>query len=246
MTALKYALSGLAVAALTVFFVLFPAAYYRQADARSAAVTVQSITLEHAQQTLTPAQTMRLLYEQGANCIYTASNSQEAGDAVADDCRQIVRELFGSEEESYIATELCGRIDQYTADTVPTIQCMMLYEGEVVVLNLVSVWIDGDLWMCYEQDTLACVELSLYGPVFSDAVGMPNAYTDELEMKGSRIPDYYHDRGLKDGEFNYFAYNSDSGRQLAVGIFGLNTQDAHGLGLPLPRRVHELDSIAAL
>lgn len=61
MKPLKYGLSGLAMAALTLLFLCVPALYYRLTDRETATVSTRDIHLEQTAEPLTPSQALRLL-----------------------------------------------------------------------------------------------------------------------------------------------------------------------------------------
>jgi len=217
---------------LTAFFVWFPTLYHRQESQSRRSLTVTDIGLEHYKTVLTPTETMRLLYDQGANSIYTDVDSQLLPEEILSDCRTIIQDLFGSEEESIMTKILYGTLEGYTTDVIQIKQCMTLYNGEIVILTLVSVWFDW-LYICYEQNSLACVELSLYEIKDEEMVlGESNAFTD-LFAKNDRIFDYYISRGLEAREFNCYAYNMIDRRLAVIGLYGVDTGDPHGIGLPI-------------
>ena len=87
MKTLKYGLSGLVMAALTLLFLCIPTLYYRLTDRENANVSTREIYLEQTADPLTPSQTIRLLHDNACKASPAGETVTISGRWEADDYR---------------------------------------------------------------------------------------------------------------------------------------------------------------
>lgn len=80
MKTLKYGLSGLVMAALTLLFLCIPTLYYRLTDRENANVSTREIYLEQTADPLTPSQTIRLLHDNASTGLFSRVQNNRSTD----------------------------------------------------------------------------------------------------------------------------------------------------------------------
>jgi hypothetical protein len=228
---LKYILAWMATLSLTLLIMFLPNAYRWYADARQFVPQTRDIPVGQTAKILTPGQTMRILYDQAASGIFTEIQNTKADNDYADDCRDILRTVLGSEETSPLTQDLLGILRDSQTTTVTTLRFITVVQEDVVFLELVNAWFD-ELFICYETASKAAVEISVYETGYQKEVGTSNKYSDDMN-RNTAFRDYYHSLGMKDGEFDYWAFNSKTGRIMFVGLFSYNDFDQYVPGLPI-------------
>ena len=216
---LKYVLSGLMVVLLTVSFIVSPDIYYQHMIQSEYQLKIRDIVIEESEQQLSANELFRAFYENFDSGLYSpVGNSKPKEDYLAD-CKRMINDLFGV--DSLLAKMLVQRLDNNEGCTIQTEKFLMLFEGQAVVLNLVSVWIDN-LYFYYIEDLDyakgldAMIQVSVYQ---TDDYYEQNEFSAALDKSAASIVEYYYSFGLKGGEFDYYAVYKDLDVwQLLVGL----------------------------
>lgn len=217
---LKYVLSGFVIVLLTAAFMFSPDIYYYQLKQSEYQPKIHDITVERSEQLLSSNELFRAFLENHGTGIFSAAENSKTTTEYLADCTGILNDMFGGEENSPLTKMLMGQLDSENCE-IQTEKFLTLLEGQAVVLNLVSVSVN-DLYIYYIDDlnyTGINVAVQVWVLNMEDYLGYElNEYSAALDKSVPEIEEYYHSFGLKDGEFDYSAYNSVDGWKLFVGL----------------------------
>lgn len=150
MKTLKYGLSGLVMAALTLLFLCIPTLYYRLTDRENANVSTREIYLEQTADPLTPSQTIRLLHDNASTGLFSRVQNNRSTDEYLAKAPTLIQAVCGP--ASYLTKLLIGRLPGPAAVTVETYRFLTMSGYDVLTRTVVMAYF-GDLYICYNHDT---------------------------------------------------------------------------------------------
>lgn len=222
---LKYSLSALLLVGLTALTLLFPRLYYGRADRKESSVDVRTLRLESTRESFTAAETLRILSQNASNGIYSEQTSSLVTSAVMADCKEIVEMIFGSPLNSLATKYFVQTMQTCENATVQAYQFLTLAEGDVVRFTLISAQF-GDLYLCYDRDTKAVIEIDCYVPFDEIAAEEAQKLIAQLES-GVDIGAYYSAFGLQSWESGSLLEVQETGFQFSAGIGKIREIDGH-------------------
>lgn len=214
MKTLKYGLSGLVMAALTLLFLCIPTLYYRLTDRENANVSTREIYLEQTADPLTPSQTIRLLHDNASTGLFSRVQNNRSTDEYLAKAPTLIQAVCGP--ASYLTKLLIGRLPGPAAVTVETYRFLTMSGYDVLTRTVVMAYF-GDLYICYEEETEVVLAIAVLGEG-------GNAYsTNEFSaaVDENDYPDrYYQGLGLESGkDFQRYAFDGLSKYRLYIGIY---------------------------
>lgn len=196
---LKYLLSIIVLAGVTVSF-SFVLDYYNRSDFSEGNEKIRELELVSVRKSYTAEEMLQLLLT-GDYQEISFEQVSESDEMIRTECAENVKAMI---EEGEVYKDVESAILEGERLEIAIGQCVGYIDGEAVLFNLVSVWLDGIL-VRYEQKT---------GVVFQMEYYVSTADDEYLEKYSSTIigaaEKYYYGYRLTEDEIN-------------CGVFGVNT-----------------------
>jgi len=222
MIRLKYILSGLMLAMLTVFVMLFPNVYHYYSDKNMNNTSPREVLLEQTIHKPTANEMMRLLtthIENGsfASIEVMGDRTVNGENGYTADCRHILEAVLGEKTDNKITQLLLGKIENAKEVYVRVYQCVLFWGSDIITTNIVTAQYD-QLYICYEEDFRLALEITLLPKIeIEEDTEDPQLYSS-LYQSRDHILNYYTNLGLTDKEFEYYAYHSGYDPLLSIRV----------------------------
>ena len=217
---LKYVLSGLIIAGLTVVFMFFPNAYYTYFDQKNIEASFNQINLESTEQELTPSQILNIISEDWGNSLSSEIENNKTEAEYFADCEKAINNIFGEKKNSPVTQFILNLFSPYEKVSIETYKYIVLSGYDIISFNIVAAKFN-DVYVCYEEKTKAVLEVVIYN---SDADYNPNV-RDEFSAffeKDQVHVDYYNSFNVNNWGFNQYGNYGSNEIKLAVGLFNLD------------------------
>ena len=218
MKPLKYGLSGLAMAALTLLFLCVPALYYRLIDRETAAVSTRDIHLEQTAEPLTPSQALRLLRDNVGTGIFSQVQNNRSSDEYLAAAPALIKAVCGP--ESYLTKRLLTRLTDPAAVLVRTNRFLTMSGDDVLTRTVVTAYFD-DLYICYDEETEVVLAIAVLGE--DGNAHSTNEFFFDLD-ENDYPTRYYQELGLKPGvDFQRYVFEGEATYRLYIGLYDYGT-----------------------
>lgn len=218
MKALKYGLTGLVMAALTLLFLCIPTLYYRLTDRENANVSTREIYLEQTADPLTPSQTVRLLLDNAATGLFSQVQNNWGNDEYRAKAPALIQKVCGP--ESSLSKLLISRLFDTTAVSVETYRFLTMSGYDILTRTVVRASFD-DLYICYDEETEVVLAIAVLGE--GGNAHSTNEFFFDLD-ENDYPTRYYQELGLKPGvDFQRYVFEGEATYRLYIGLYDYGT-----------------------
>lgn len=220
---LKYLLSIIILSGVTVSF-SFVLDYYNQSDFSESKEDIRELELVSVRESYTAEEMLKLLLT-GEFQEISFEQVSESDERIRSECVENVKLMLGDGE---IFKNIESTLLEGVKLEIAISQCVGYIDGEAVLFNLVSVWLE-DILVRYEQKTGVVFHMEYYISTADDGKGY--GYLDNCSTSVIGAAEkYYYGYGLTEEQIIYGVYGVNTNRyavsvQIVFGGYDDSEQD---------------------